>query len=125
MKKVNLRHNVIIVLLLLVVVLSASYAYWTAVIRNYNTPMNLQASDLKIVFEDSSEIKASNVEPGWSESKTFTVESKSDKDFEYNIVIKNLVNTFLSEGYLQYKITSSNGYNMTEFKDVPKFFITI
>ena len=40
---------------------------------------------------------------------------------QYNIVIQNLVNTFVTEGYLQYKITSTNGgYNMTEFKDVPK-----
>ena len=32
-----------------------------------------------------------------------------------------MLNTFVTKGYLQYKITSTNnGYNMTEFKDIPK-----
>ena len=32
-----------------------------------------------------------------------------------------MLNTFVTTGYLQYKITSTNdGYNMTEFKDIPK-----
>ena len=78
---------------------------------------------MKIIFTDSDgSISGSNIEPGkWNVTKTFTIENKSNETYKYNIVIQDLVNTFVTEGYLQYKITSTNGgYNMTEFKDVPK-----
>ena len=67
-------------------------------------------------------ISGTNIEPGkWNVTKTFTIENKSNETYKYNIVIQDLVNTFVTNGYLQYKITSTNGgYNMTEFKDVPK-----
>ena len=78
---------------------------------------------MKIIFTDSDgSISGTNIEPGkWNVTKTFTIENKSNETYKYNIVIQDLVNTFVTNGYLQYKITSTNGgYNMTEFKDVPK-----
>ena len=77
---------------------------------------------MKIVFTDTDgSISGTNIEPGWTTSKKFTVTNKSNETYKYNIVIQDLVNTFVTEGYLQYKITSDNGgYNMSEFKDVPK-----
>ena len=77
---------------------------------------------MKIVFTDTDgNIEGNDITPGWSNSKTFTVKNESNETYKYNIVIKDLMNTFVTEGYLQYKITSTNGgYNMIEFKDVPK-----
>ncbi|CDE99527.1 unknown [Clostridium sp. CAG:628] len=83
----------------------------------------INSADLKIIFTDSDgSISGTNIEPGkWNVTKTFTIENKSNETYKYNIVIQNLVNTFVTNGYLQYKITSTNGgYNMTGFKDVPK-----
>ena len=120
MKKLEKRHIVLSILILLVIVLGGSYAYWTVVIKNNNVPMNLQASDLKIIFTDNSEIIANNIEPGWKETKTFKIENQSNKDFEYNIIIEDLINTFETSGNLQYKITSTNGYDMVDYKDIPK-----
>ena len=46
---------------------------------------------------------------------------KWKKVFYYDINIENLINTFETTGYLQYKITSSDdGYNMTDFIDISK-----
>ena len=116
------KQTILVVASLLVVVLSVSLAYFTAQIIGKGKDVSVTSADLKIIFTDSDgAISGSNIEPGWSDTKTFTVENKSNETYKYNIVIQDLVNTFVTEGYLQYKITSTNGgYNMTEFKDVPK-----
>ena len=116
------KQTILVVASLLVVVLSVTLAYFTAQIIGKGKDVSVSSTDLKIIFTDSDgAISGSNIEPGWSDTKTFTVENNSKSEYKYNIVIKDLLNTFVTNGYLQYKITSTNGgYNMTEFKDVPK-----
>ncbi len=116
------KQTILVVASLLVVVLSVTLAYFTAQIIGKGKDVSVSSTDLKIIFTDSDgAISGSNIEPGWSDTKTFTIENKSNETYKYNIVIQDLVNTFVTNGYLQYKITSTNGgYNMTEFKDVPK-----
>ena len=117
------KQTILVVASLLVVVLSVTLAYFTAQIIGEGKNISVTSTDLKIIFTDSDgSISGSNIEPGkWNVTKTFTIENKSNETYKYNIVIQDLVNTFVTNGYLQYKITSTNGgYNMTEFKDVPK-----
>ena len=116
------KQTILVVASLLVVVLSVTLAYFTAQIIGKEKNVTINSADLKIIFTDSDgAISGSNIEPGWSDTKTFTIENKSNETYKYNIVIQDLVNTFVTNGYLQYKITSTNGgYNMTEFEDVPK-----
>ena len=117
------KQLTLVIVSLLVVVLSVSLAYFTAQIIGKGKNVTISSADLKIIFTDSDgSISGSNIEPGkWNVTKTFTIENKSNETYKYNIVIQDLVNTFVTEGYLQYKITSTNGgYNMTEFKDIPK-----
>ena len=117
------KQTILVVASLLVVVLSVTLAYFTAQIIGKRKNVTINSADLKIIFTDSDgSISGTNIEPGkWNVTKIFTIENKSNETYKYNIVIQNLVNTFVTEGYLQYKITSTKGgYNMTEFKDVPK-----
>ena len=117
------KQTILVVASLLVVVLSVTLAYFTAQIIGKGKNVTINSADLKIIFTDSDgSISGTNIEPGkWNVTKTFTIENKSNETYKYNIVIQDLVNTFVTEGYLQYKITSTNsGYNMTEFEDVPK-----
>ena len=116
------KQTILVVASLLVVVLSVTLAYFTAQIIGKGKDVSVSSADLKIVFTDTDgSISGTNIEPGWSDTKTFTIENKSNETYKYNIVIQDLVNTFVTKEYLQYKITSTNGgYNMTEFKDVPK-----
>ena len=117
------KQTILVVASLLVVVLSVTLAYFTAQIIGKGKNVTINSADLKIIFTDSDgSISGSNIEPGkWNVTKTFTIENKSNETYKYNIVIQDLVNTFVTNGYLQYKITSTNGgYNMTEFKDIPK-----
>ena len=116
------KQTILVVASLLVVVLSVTLAYFTAQIIGEGKNISVSSADLKIVFTDTDgNIEGNDITPGWSNSKTFTIKNESNETYKYNIVIKDLVNTFVTKGYLQYKITSTNGgYNMTEFKDVPK-----
>ena len=117
------KQTILVVASLLVVVLSVTLAYFTAQIIGKRKNVTINSADLKIIFTDSDgSISGTNIEPGkWNVTKTFTIENKSNETYKYNIVIQNLVNTFVTNGYLQYKITSTNGgYNMSEFKDIPK-----
>ena len=116
------KQTILVVASLLVVVLSVTLAYFTAQIIGKGKDVSVSSADLKIIFTDTDgNIEGNDITPGWSNSKTFTVKNESNGTYKYNIVIKDLVNTFVTNGYLQYKITSTNGgYNMTEFKDVPK-----
>ena len=117
------KQTILVVASLLVVVLSVTLAYFTAQIIGKGKNVTINSADLKIIFTDSDgSISGTSIEPGkWNVTKTFTIENKSNETYKYNIVIQDLVNTFVTNGYLQYKITSTNnGYNMTEFKDVPK-----
>ena len=116
------KQVTLVIVSLLVVVLSVSLAYFTAQIIGKGKDVSVTSANLQIVFTDSDgAISGSNIEPGWSDTKTFTIKNDTKTEYKYNIVIKDLLNTFVTTGYLQYKITSTNGgYNMTEFKDVPK-----
>jgi len=115
------KYIVISLLSILVMMIGVSYAYFTGMVIGEGKPMNVKASSLAIIFTDASEISENEIEPGWSTTKTFTVENKSGGVFFYDINIDNLVNTFVTTGYLQYKITSiDGGYNMTEYEDIPK-----
>ncbi len=116
------KQTILVVASLLVVVLSVTLAYFTAQIIGKGKDVSVSSADLKIVFTDTDgNIEGNDITPGWSDIKTFTIKNDTKTEYKYNIVIKDLLNTFVTNGYLKYKITSTNGgYNMTEFKDVPK-----
>jgi len=115
------KYIVISLLSILVMTIGMSYAYFTGMVIGEGKPINVKANRLAIIFTDTEEIANVEIEPGWSTSKTFTVENKSGSVFYYDINIEDLINTFVTTGYLQYKITSTDGgYNMEEFIDIPK-----
>ncbi len=120
MERISKKYIIIGIVTLLLLSLGVTFAYWTARIKGEGSPMTFKAANLKITFTDSAALSANPIEPGWSSTKTFSVTNESDIEYEYNIILKDLINTFKTDGYLQYKITSSNGYNMTDYLDIPK-----
>ena len=116
------KQTILVVASLLVVVLSVTLAYFTAQIIGEGKNISVTSADLKIVFTDTDgNIEGNGITPGWSNSKTFTVKNESNGTYKYDIIIKDLVNTFKTYKYLQYKITSTDGgYNMTDYSYLPK-----
>ncbi len=116
----NKKSITILVVCLIVSVMSVSLAFFSAGIIGNGKNVSVNAKELTINFDNNNEIASGIIEPGWSSTNTFSVENKSKTTFTYDIVLKNYKNTTKTNGYLVYKITSTNGYNMTEFKDMPK-----
>ena len=116
----NKKSITILVVCLIVTVLSVSLAYYSNRIIGNGKNVSVNAKELTINFDNNNEIAEGIIEPGWSSTNTFSVENKSKSTFTYDIVLKNYKNTTKTNGYLVYKITSTNGYNMTEYKDMPK-----
>ena len=116
------KQTILVVASLLVVVLSVTLAYFTAQIIGEGKNISVTSTDLKIVFTDTDgNIEGNGITPGWSNTKTFTVKNDSNGTYKYDIIIKDLVNTFKTYKYLQYKITSTDGgYNMTDYYYLPK-----
>ena len=117
------KELLVILSSLLVIVLSVSVAYFTTKILGTGKEISVESADLKVIFTSGSgTINGTNIEPGWSSAEnTFTVKNESNGTYKYNIIIKDLVNTFVTTGFLQYKITSTDGgYTMSDFVDVPK-----
>ena len=117
------KELIVVLTSLLVIVLSVSVAYFTTKILGTGKEISVESADLKVIFTSGSgTINGINIEPGWSSAEnTFTVKNESNGTYKYNIIIKDLVNTFVTEGFLQYKITSADGgYTMADFADVPK-----
>ena len=116
----NKKSITILVVCLIVSVMSVSLAFFSARIIGNGKNVSVNAKELTINFDNNNEIASGIIEPGWSSTNTFSVENKSKISFTYDIVLKNYKNTTKTNGYLVYKITSTNGYNMIEYKDMPK-----
>ena len=118
-----MKRKLVIIMIsvtILLLTIGLTYSYFRAMIIGEGTPISAQAKGVRVIFTDNEEITDPDIIPGWKQTKRFSVKNEGTDDFEYNIVLKDLVNTFITEGFLQYKITSSNGYNMTEYIDIPK-----
>ena len=114
------KQIILIIVSLIVITLSVTYAFFKIQIIGDAKNITVNSKDLKIVFTGGDSITGSNLEE-FDYTKTFTIENKSDNTYKYNIVVKDLVNTFKTDGFLLYKITSDNkGYSMNDFDDVPK-----
>ena len=116
-EKKYLIYGIAIVLL---TIIGVTLAYFITEIEGNKKDVTLNTGDLRVIFNNGEKIEGIDIEPGWSITKTFSIENKSKTEYKYNIVIQDLVNTFVSDN-LVYKITSTNnGYNMTDYEVLPK-----
>ena len=117
------KEVIIILASIVVIILSVSVAYFTTKIISKNRKVTVTSSELKMVFTSGTgQINSSSITPGWTSGEnTFTVTNESKKEYTYNLIIKDYINTTVTTGFLVYKITSTDGgYNMTDFIDMPK-----
>ena len=116
-EKKYLIYGITIVLL---TIIGVTLAYFITEIEGDKKDVTLNTGDLRVIFNNGEKIEGVDIEPGWSVTKTFSIENKSKTEYKYNIVIQDLVNTFVSDN-LVYKITSTNnGHNMTDYEVLPK-----
>ena len=117
------KYLILGISMVLLTIIGVTFAYFSTNIIGDRKNITIDMSELKIIFNNGDDIVAENfyAEDNIDIVKTFSVENKTRNEYKYDIVIEDLVNTFVTTGFLVYKITSDDGgYNMTDFADVPK-----
>ena len=98
-----------LVVLTLILVIGGTYAWFSSRIEGNGAQIVITTDELKLIYTDSLAINNESIEPGWSITKTFTVENTTNEEKYYKIVWKDLVNTFVNTNDLTITITSTNG----------------
>ena len=91
-KKVAIITSVVVLLLL---VAGISYAYYSATVKENNkTETVIKTNELEIVYTGTQEINVSDMVPGDSFTKKFTIENTSNIPVTYNIYLEGITNEF-------------------------------
>ena len=110
-KKPNIIAIIGAIVLLVLAVVGISYAFFSAFIKNGETDPSIEGTgaNLSLVYTDGkSVITSSNIMPGWSATKTFTVTNNGEADTYYKLNISNITNEFV-DGGLTFSIASTDG----------------
>ena len=110
-KKPNIIAIIGAIVLLVLAVVGLSYAFFSAFIKNGETDTSVEGigANLSLVYTDGkSVITSTNIMPGWSATKTFTVTNNGEADTYYKLNISNITNEFV-EGGLTFSIASTDG----------------
>ena len=97
------------IVLLVLAVVGLSYAFFSAFIKNGETDPSIEGTgaNLSLVYTDGkSVITSSNIMPGWSATKTFTVTNNGEADTYYKLNISSITNEFV-DGGLTFSIASA------------------
>ena len=119
-KKQKITFYTAAVVLALLVILNIgglAYAFFTATVTGNDTAKGdvVETGSLSIVYTNGQEIRGENILPGWSSSKTFTVENTGTVEATYNINWEKLTNAFVNKADLVMSLTSTNfGGTLTE-----------
>lgn len=100
-KKKTIFISIITVALFIVAIISVSYAFFTAKVKNEGTgktETSLSTANISLNFQDGPELNYPNMIPGDSFTKTFTLKNTGDKAVNYKVVIQEVENTFISKG---------------------------
>lgn len=124
----NMKKNdkmlliVFISIFVFVACIGISYAYYTAVIDRGEESASVvsRAGNLEITYTDGSkQIIGSNIFPGWSDSKTFTVKNTGSNVSAYSIRVTNIVNNFSIVNSISLSLTSTDGGKSLSKKPLP------
>lgn len=123
MKRITKKDKLFIssIIFLLLAIIGVSYAYYVARINGSesSTTIDAESSKIEVTYTDgNSAISASDLAPGWSASKTFTVKNTGSVSTVYYLKIFDVSNTLVGGG-LKYKITSTNGGTSINKTNVP------
>ena len=119
--KKNILLVSIIVVSLIVTIVSVSYAYFTASVSGNSNASNtvITTGTMQLSFSDGPLIEVSNLLPGSSVVKEFSVTNTGNLKSEYDVYFSELLNMFSNKDELVYIINSSNGCSNLNQREVP------
>ncbi len=89
--------SMFIVIALVILTIMGSYAFYTSVLKTTGdgTGVESTTADLKLEFEDNtSDVNLTNMIPGDSYTKSFTVKNTGSETIKFQVVIREVENTF-------------------------------
>ena len=89
--------GITILLLVTLILLGLTYAYYrTRIVGNEEEKsISVTSKKLEVTYsDDKAVIEASDIEPGYTATKTFTVENTGSEPTNFGIVLDNVENTF-------------------------------
>ncbi|MEG0798862.1 MAG: hypothetical protein RR228_00330 [Bacilli bacterium] len=117
MKRIKIILIIGIVFSLLLGYIGFSYAFYKTEILGINntSSINVSFKELKVKFMDTNAINGSKISPGWTQTKTFSIQNDGDEAVSYNILWTELVNTLVNKDLLTYTLTcTQTGANITK-----------
>ncbi len=109
------------VLGLITSLVGVSYAFFKASVMGSESNSTIYgvAANLTIEFrEGTSQISASDIFPGWSETKTFYIKNNNSAEGEYSLKLFDVENGFMEES-ISFEITSTNDGASIEKRNLP------
>ena len=124
------KKIILLVLILGLFILSmiGSYAYFSARIFGSESTSTIvgTAAYLELTYTDGNkQINANNIFPGWTESKTFTVENTGEGMAYYVLKLSDVVNNFKIPGSISIEVSSNDGGVNVANVDLPNFNMII
>ena len=101
-----------VILFMILFITGITYAWFSANVTGNETAKGtiVQTGTLSINYTNGYNIGGDNIVPGWSETKTFTVENTGTREAFYELDWANITNEFINKGDLVYTITGiTNG----------------
>lgn len=109
--KKTIAVSILGVALFIIAIVSVSYAYYTTTIQKEN-PGNettkIGTANISATFEDGPEINKSNMVPGDTFEKSFTLTNTGTKPINFKIVVNNVTNTFSSPSDIEVVVKEGN-----------------
>ena len=98
-KENKIKIIVITSILFLVSIIGISYAYFTIQIHGNEeaSSIRIQTARLGLIYTDTLVMGENNVYPGWSQTKTISVENNGSDTVAYNIIWRDLLNEITSD----------------------------
>ncbi len=103
-KNVTIAISIVSIFLFIVAIVASSYAYYTAVVTQTGdgTSTGMKTAQFNASFIDGPILTFSNIIPGDTFDKTFTLENSGGSSIDYKVVINELENTFIKKEDLKY-----------------------
>ena len=109
--KINEKYKGIVIgftlAFLLLACVGVTYSWFNAITEGEGNRISIKSKELKLIYTDPLVVNAPSIEPGWTLTKTFTVENTTDEEKYYKIVWSDLINTFETD-YLTIEMSSTN-----------------
>ena len=112
--------SVILILLVLLCIGGLTYSWFSSIITGNDTAQSnvVETGTLSITYTNGQEIRGESIEPGWSETKSFTVENTGTVPATYNINWETLTNTFVNKQDLVLTLSSDNDGGNSEEEQI-------